>query len=549
MPASVLARLERLPARRQALLLAAATAACLAPFLAKPLHLDDPLFYWAARHIVAHPFDPYGFTVNWYVVPEPMAAVAKNPPGASYYMALGGLLFGWSPVALHAVFLLPAIGVVLATWGLGRRLSRRPVLAAALVLTAPGFLVSATTLMADVSMLALWLVALLLWVDGIDRVRLDLLLAGSVAAGACVLTKYPGAAVLPLCALYGLLRRGVGRWMVALVPAVVIVVLYQGWSGALYGQDHLSGAFAYARQESEPVSLHRGLVALSTFGGSFIAAAPLACVLLDRRSLALVVGVAAAATAFLLVDGHSWWQRGGQAEGWGTIALHFLAFVTSGATIVLLAVRSGWQTRDTAAVVLACWIVGIEVFAGYVNWMSNVRSILPAVPAAALVVARALDEPGEASRSVSLTLLVSLAIALWVALGDHGVARAQVQAAARVQAESAGRTGTLWFQGHWGFQAAMEALGGRATDALASRFFPGDVLVIPRTNTNTIDLPRSVPTRLAPVVVPIGPGGTTVCNRCGAGFYSSGWGPLPYRLDPPPPERFDVFHILAAPVS
>src|SRR5438477_1101560 len=147
---------------RQAMLLATATALCLAPFLAKPLHLDDPLFYWVARQIAAHPGDPYGFDVNWYVISEPMSAVAENPPGASYYMALAGILFGWSPVMLHAAFLLPAIAVVLATWALARRVCGRPVLAALLVLIAPGLLVSATTLLAVVPMLAIRLLAYVL---------------------------------------------------------------------------------------------------------------------------------------------------------------------------------------------------------------------------------------------------------------------------------------------------------------------------------------------------------------------------------------------------
>jgi 4-amino-4-deoxy-L-arabinose transferase-like glycosyltransferase len=549
--AAVLAWLERLSPTRQALFLAVATVLCLVPFVAKPLHIDDPLFYWAARHIAAHPLDPYGFKVNWYVVEESMAAVTQNPPGASYYMALVGAVFGWSPTALHLGFLLPAVGVVIAIWALGRRLCRRPVLAGLLVLTAPGFLASATTLMADVPMLALWLAAVLLWIDGVDRDRTDLLVVSSVVAGVCVLTKYPGAAVIPLGVLYALLRRGVGRWMIALLPSLAIVVLYQYWSSGLYGHDHLSDALSYARQESDTLSAHRGLVALSSLGGSFIAAGALSMLVLGRRDLTIPVAVGVAATAYLLIDGHRWWQRGGEAKDWGIIALHFFAFVTSGVTVLLLALRSGWK-GDAVALLLACWIVGIEVFAGYINWVVNVRSILPAVPAAALVMTRAIDERmgDRAERVVPIVLVASLAIALWVGLGDSGVARAQVQAAERIVERSAGRSGALWFQGHWGFQVAMEAVGGRPTDALASRFFPGDVLVIPRDNTNTIELPSSVPTRRERIEVPIRLGATTVCNRCGAGFYSSQWGPLPYRVDPPPPQRYDVFHILGqSPVS
>ena len=62
------------------LVLAAATAACLVPFAAKPFHLDDPLFLWSARQIQTHPLDPYGFSVNWDLAPSPFYDTTKNPP-------------------------------------------------------------------------------------------------------------------------------------------------------------------------------------------------------------------------------------------------------------------------------------------------------------------------------------------------------------------------------------------------------------------------------------------------------------------------------------
>ena len=40
----------------------------LGPFLGKAVHVDDPLFVWAAQQICRHPLDFYGFSVNWYGV-------------------------------------------------------------------------------------------------------------------------------------------------------------------------------------------------------------------------------------------------------------------------------------------------------------------------------------------------------------------------------------------------------------------------------------------------------------------------------------------------
>ncbi|HZM02853.1 MAG TPA: hypothetical protein VFC44_07500, partial [Candidatus Saccharimonadales bacterium] len=94
------------------LILAAATLACLVPFVDKAFHIDDPLFIWTARHIHAEPFNFYDFQVNWDSWLKPMAAVTQNPPLASYYMALAASVLGWSEVALHAAFLLPALALV-----------------------------------------------------------------------------------------------------------------------------------------------------------------------------------------------------------------------------------------------------------------------------------------------------------------------------------------------------------------------------------------------------------------------------------------------------
>src|ERR1700691_4071250 len=91
------------------LALALLVLVCLAPFIGKPFNIDDPLFLWTARQIQSHPFDPYGFNVNWYGWESPMWEVTKNPPLAGYYLALSAANLGWSECALHLALLLPAV--------------------------------------------------------------------------------------------------------------------------------------------------------------------------------------------------------------------------------------------------------------------------------------------------------------------------------------------------------------------------------------------------------------------------------------------------------
>ena len=142
------------------------TLAALLPFLAKPFNIDDPLFIWAARQIQAHPGDPYGFNVEWGYREFPMSRVTENPPLACYYIAVVAGIFGWGEAGLHFAFLLPAVAVILGTYRLARRLCRSPGLAALITLFTPVFLVSSMAVMCDVLMLAFWIWAVVLWVEG-----------------------------------------------------------------------------------------------------------------------------------------------------------------------------------------------------------------------------------------------------------------------------------------------------------------------------------------------------------------------------------------------
>ena len=110
-------------ATRDAFFAIFAVIAALAPFLNKAFHIDDPLFLWMAQQVSQHPGDPYGFSLNWYGIAQPMFSVMQNPPLGSYYMALAATFLGWSELAMHGAFLVPAVLAVLGTFLLAQRLS------------------------------------------------------------------------------------------------------------------------------------------------------------------------------------------------------------------------------------------------------------------------------------------------------------------------------------------------------------------------------------------------------------------------------------------
>ncbi|RKZ12859.1 hypothetical protein DRQ53_14200, partial [bacterium] len=443
------------------LLLGLLTLICLLPFLGKAFNVDEPLFLWTARQIQAAPLDFYGFDVNWYGVEEPMHGVMKNPPLAAYYAAAVAGIFGFREIALHLAFLLPALGVVLGTYRLASRFCSRPMLAALLVLVSPVFLVTSVAVGSDVAMLCLWVWATILWVEGLESESRAKLVAGALLIAAAALTKYFAVSLLPLLAAYTLVReRRDWRRLLWLLMPVAAVAGYQVWTQQSYGRGLLLDAASYATADRDlsPVGLAQSAwVALCFAGGCLLPLLFCAPLLWSRRVVLVALG------AGFLAASASWaWMADLAPHATGTpawfLALQVGLLVLGGVAVVALGLRELFVVRDPAGFLLAGWLLGTFFFAGFVNWAINGRSMLPLAVAAAILVVRRLDALPQRGRRrrVAWLLVPAGLVAILVAASDAATADAQRSAATRLTAAHQNEQGTLWFQGHWGFQYYME---------------------------------------------------------------------------------------------
>src|SRR5437870_7181079 len=231
------------------LLLAASTILCLVPFSGRAFHIDDTLFIWAAQNIIKHPFNPYGFQLIWDSTQVRMSEVTQNPPLASYYMALAGRVVGWSERALHLAFLLPTLALVLGTYRLAQKFTRSPLLVAFATLLTPGLLVSVSSTMCDPMMLAIWMWAAILWIEGLEPQRPLFLAASALLLAVGELTKYFGASLILLLFAYSFARqRRVGSWAWYLLIPVAVLVGYELLTAKMYGHGLLSTAADFSRK-------------------------------------------------------------------------------------------------------------------------------------------------------------------------------------------------------------------------------------------------------------------------------------------------------------
>jgi 4-amino-4-deoxy-L-arabinose transferase-like glycosyltransferase len=538
-------------------ILAAATIACLLPWINKAFCIDDPLFLWAAAQIQAHPLDFYGCNVNWFSTVEPLYDVMKNPPLACYYLAGAAAVVGCSEPALHAVFLLPAVGAICGTWFVARSLCRQPVWAALIALVTPAFLVSSSNLMCDTMMVCLWTWAIGLWVAGLQAEKTRWLALASLSIAAAALAKYFAISLIPLLAIYTLLRKRGPTWRLAwlLVP-VALLAAYQAWSRDHYGRGLLSDAASFAWgiaakpgpgvEFSRETVWSKILVVLSFAGGSFLPVLFLAPWLLTKK------GLLAAILLALAVSGAAW--RFASPQNLAPLhkvvpftpasAAQFGILVACGALVVWLGLSDLAKHQSADACLLAMWILGAFDFAGFVNWTCNVRSLLPIAPAFGILVMRRLEaKPVHGARGWRWALVPALVAASLVAWADFALANSARTAASQLAADLKQEMSPIWFQGHWGFQYYMEAQGGRDVDLFKSECLPDDMMITPYNNTDVEFYPQEYMAKLRDLEVPTCRWLSTLQVQAGAGFYSSIWGPMPFVFGPVPPEKYGIWRL------
>jgi 4-amino-4-deoxy-L-arabinose transferase-like glycosyltransferase len=528
--------------------LAMFTFALLLPFCAKPYNMDDPLFIWVGKQIQSHPTDPFGFTVNWGLTAAPMWKDTDNPPLACYYVALAGSILGWSEFALHLAFIFPAIGVVLGTHRLARHFCDSPMIAAIATLFMPVFMVSSTTIMCDVLMLAFWVWAMVFWIEGLESDNLWKLFGASVFISLAAVTKYFGFCLVPLLAVYGIIVKRRGRWPAFLLIPLATFAAYQWLSTLFYGAPLLQAA-NYTMIFKKYMRGSSLLTALAFTGGCGAVAFFMAPLLWRKRTMGIFAATAALIIPDLLLQKGLWSPIDGTPV-WA-VESQFVFWTICGVTIVALVFTDFFQRQDSRAWLLALWALGTFAFAGFVNWTINGRSLLPMAPAVGILIARRLESNLAAGWKISKWIPICLAasgvLAVLVTQADYLYAVACRQSAQQIVAEFANQKDNVLYEGHWGFEYYMNAEDMRAFDIKRTDLRPGNVLVNPTYNT-LIFPPETNAVAKTEIIYVTGPRYLTTMNPAtGAGFYSSVFGLLPFAFGKVAPEQIVVYFMKTNP--
>jgi hypothetical protein len=521
----------------------------LLPFVNKAFHIDDPLFIWTAQQIQKHPLDFYGFNVNWYIREKPMYDVTQNPPLASYYIAGIGCFFGYGEIPLHIGFILAAIAVAVGTFYLARHFCSNALAAALIAVVNPVFLVSATMVMCDVMMLAFWVWALFFWIRGIETRQHRFLLLAAIFSILCALTKYFGIALIPLVAVYAIFyKRRLSLWVFYGLLPIIALALYQWWTFSLYGKGLLSDAFAYPARFSVGTPQHmldKVLISLAFTGGCFITVLFYSRRLWSQKTLfAGTVLTIVLVVLLYFFPGLKDADVQGRENFCGDLMVTMGLMIAAGVSLIGLALDELRKRRDSKTLLIFLWVTGTFVFAGFINWTINARSLLPMAPAVGIMIASRLERRGISSRFGWLAPLVpAVLIAIAVVWADYTQANSARTAAGAIHREFGSASSNIWFEGHWGFQFYMQAAGYKPLNFEAPKVSAGDLLIIAQNNTNVPFPPNDVANLKRTLEFMPCPWLTTMNDVCGAGFYSQQWGPVPFLFGRIPPEIYYVMEI------
>ena len=526
--------------------------------------IDDALFLKVAAQILRDPLRPFSVNVNWYGWDEPLWAVFKNPPGLSYWLAGVTAMVGPIEIAWHLSLLPFAIAAVLAMYRLGQRFTESPGWTTAMLVASPAFLISASTLMADVPALALTSWGLVLWIDGGDGDSRRSRWAGALLSGLAVMVKYTAAVSVLTLPLYTVLCTSRTRRraeVIDLWPAVIPPLAWALLTLSTTGRIHLIDALLVRGGGFDPNPGwfgHRVIALLTFIAGAGVFPLLSAGSLVKSgvgRVLAIVAGgfgvIAAIVTPTI-------WSPRGLLPG-ATSLVGVLAAIGTGAVLMTCsAAFTAARRNDRDGAFLVGSIALHSAFLLLWSWTIAARFVLPMLVPLALLFGRVL--PGEqvsgvrpmflrrllGGGSVTVRLagvtLMALVLSIVLLRADRVAGDFHRRVVAGIGAQARREHRPVLFTGAWGFsyyaeQAGMQRLDCQPRGAGDSRCvrapeLPPRALVLRPYFVANNQLPPDIERRLSEIANIPSPAPLlalhTMNLNAGAGFYSSSYGPLPF---------------------
>jgi len=517
-------------------------ALLLLPFVNTPFTIDDPIYLREAQHLLTDPLHPQAFNVVWSTDFN-LRASEILPGGVAFpYLLLPTVLAGAAEWVGHLTQLLFLLIAIVATAQLALRLglnARQARWSTILTATCPAVLPMAATVMPDIAAMLfsiLGMERIVAWRDGRKWHQAGLATCWLTLA---VLTRSHTAMILAPAAIFLLdgitrqeIRSSFRSFPARFLPVILVPIAF------------LIATFVTADPESTDQNV---LVALVSMPGGVSLLAKNIFAFLAHWVLVVPLTVpwlslrfAQVRTAILLIA-----LFGG---GLLSVRAGWIAFPVA-ATILVLGdiLLDALKRRDRVQLALWLWLLIAFPVVLYIQLPS--KYLLPSAPAAAIMIVRLHGRLLETRRESTSWLIPSFAawgtvLSLLILLGVRDLANIQRRAVEDLVVPHILAGDRVWFTGNWGFQWYAEAVHSTPATVPPPWPQPGDIVIV-----SWIDLShfavewtgaREV---LQSVSYTNAPPGRIMDLAAGAGFFSNGFGYLPWAWGRGDASRFEVWRV------
>jgi len=553
---------RRREVQRDLALLLLAVILCSAPFLSQPFHMDDSFYMDMARNAQEKPFypndTPYIFEGRFL---QDMGS-HSHPPLQTYFLALLQRLFGeeegveW--IYHTAAVFFPLLAVI-SFYFLAARYVARPIWPAAALAVCPVFLVMSHTLMTDVPNLAFWLAALASFLWAAELARSILYLPGSLFLFLAMFTSYQSVVLAPLLGFYLFRKRArASGWLALGAP----LMLMGGWfflNFLHYGRILLVDTVGYVQSRNALgwAELGTKLVALLEYQGWLLLFPVLLLYVLARDLRGrgfLLCTLGAVYLSQLVVPEYRIQDKAIFVTG--LVAGLFISFRMVPHSVKTLVRTEGERDDDTAATqLLGLWYLSGVAICLLIFTEGSARYILPLAPAVILFFFQSLEraeitEYRRESRRLlnsamvaSGTLVLSLAFGMILAHADLQFARVYPRTAYETARYVGGQE--TYYGGEWGFRYYHRRSGVRQLPLDESEIRGGDYIVRPKLALpyNLPDALESMTSEVKTLTFDVATPVRLLDRKTPAGFYSTGWGLIPFSFSRDPLEVAEIAQV------
>jgi 4-amino-4-deoxy-L-arabinose transferase-like glycosyltransferase len=511
-------------------------AVLLLPFAGKAFTIDDTLFLREAEQSLRDPVHPSTAIVVWSESFDPVRLSQVMPNGPLMgWLLVPAILAGGSEFVAHLLQVLLLAVAAFETAALALRLGfddELARLASLLLVATPTVLGMAGTAMPDVAAMTFSLV-------GIERLyawRSDArLVDGAVAAVMLGLAPLARSHVLLLLGLSPFVLglptspSQLKRWWPVVAAAVLtsaLLVLTRDPVGSSTDLARSAGLFSsLGNVRSNSIAFGTHVVLLLPVGLAWMVGRGRRFWLSPLPWIGLT-----AAVGVLVYGGETRWLWLAPVCGFGFAVVADLA-------------RDAAARRDSAHAVLALWILVALPIVVYLHFPS--KYLVPCAPAAAILASTALAAlPRRAAVASAGTLVAAGALfGVLILRADEvfaGLGRRAVEELVEPRVAAGDK---VWFNAHWGFQWYAERAGAHCVTTSQPHPQRGDYVVSAEVTITGVPIEAFRGRELVATIADDAPGGRIVSSADGAGFYSNGWGYLPWVWSSRPVDRFQLWRI------